>query len=256
MDLYENLMLKQQLNNTFGSSDPHPGTKDAQEYVNKLISKSSEKILCGPQCQKEKKIANLKQNYLEAELEMENAPSKVEETRKEYYVADIGLNGYNEMMFKEYTEQSNVIVEEKRSEFNKHMTEAQNTLQTWEILDNNYKNIKSLYNKYAHETEHLETNIDDTEKDLITNNRKTVYENQGISSLLSWYSILKWLYIIIFIIFVTVLLSRVYSTHHLYTFITLTISLLLYPFLILYIIDGGSDVINGISSMLPFNAYE
>ena len=246
MDLYENLMLKQQLNNTSGpcysedgklvsatggSSTPHSGTKDAHEYVNKLIAKSSEKILCGPQCQKEKKLAKLKQNYLEAEVEMENAPSKVEETRKEYYVADIGLNGYNDMIRKEYTEQSNVIVEEKRSEFNKHMAEAQNTLQTWEILHNNYKNIKSLYNKYAHETEHLETNIDDTEKDLITNNRKTVYENQGISSLLSWYSILKWLYIFIFIIFVAVLLSRVYSTHHLYTFITLTISLLLYPFL-------------------------
>ena len=211
MDLYENLMLKQQLNNTSGpcysedgklvsatggSSTPHSGTKDAHEYVNKLISKSSEKILCGPQCQKEKKLAKLKQNYLEAEVEMENAPSKVEETRKEYYVADLGFNGYNDMIRKEYTEQSNVIVEEKRSEFNKHMAEAQNTLQTWEILHNNYKNIKSLYNKYAHETEHLETNIDDTEKDLITNNRKTVYENQGISSLLSWYSILKWLYIL------------------------------------------------------------
>ena len=59
MDLYENLMLKQQLNNTSGpcysedgklisatggSSTPHSGTKDAQEYLNKLIAKSSEKI--------------------------------------------------------------------------------------------------------------------------------------------------------------------------------------------------------------------
>ena len=239
-------MLKDQLNNT----------DDATKYINKAIAKSSEKILCGPQCQKEKKLARLKQNYLDAKTDMKDAPSKVEETRKKYYVAEKGLIQYNDMITRLYAHEADNIKKQMEDEFNEHMTEAENTLQTWELLYNNYQNINSLYKKYANETIHLETNIDNTEKDLITNNRKTVYENQGISSLLSWYTILKWLYIFIFIIFAAVLLARIYSTDHLYTYIILTISLLLYPFLIQYIIEGSSDIINGIISMLPFNAYE
>lgn len=245
-DLYENLVLKDELNNT----------DEAGAYLSSVIAESREKILCGPQCKREKRLEELRQNYLGAENNMINAPSNVEKTRKEYYVAKMGVEEYNKVMKQEYTEKSKNIKDELTNKFNKNMAEAQGALDTWNIVKTNYDNVNRLYLKYSQETHNLERDIERTEKDLITNNRKTIYENQGISSLQYWYSLFKWLYIIIFIIFVSLLITTPSFYEKLYSNIFISLLFVIYPFTILYLIDGVKNIFSDLGNYLPMKAYE
>ena len=51
-----------------------------------MIEKSSEAIICGPDCQKIKVSEELKQKYLDAETNLQTAPIKLDESKKNYYV--------------------------------------------------------------------------------------------------------------------------------------------------------------------------
>ena len=58
----------------------------SQDKINELLEKSSEAIMCGPSCQKLKVSEELKQKYLDAETNMQTAPIKLEQSKKNYYI--------------------------------------------------------------------------------------------------------------------------------------------------------------------------
>ena len=68
-----------------------------QQKINELLDKSADAIMCGPSCQKLRITEELKQKYLDAETNMQTAPVKLEESKKNYYVYSEGSSYYDNM---------------------------------------------------------------------------------------------------------------------------------------------------------------
>ena len=62
----------------------------SQDKINELLEKSAEAMMCGPTCQKLKITEELKQKYLDAQTNIQTAPTKLEQTKKNYYIYSEG----------------------------------------------------------------------------------------------------------------------------------------------------------------------
>ena len=80
-----------------------------QDKINELLEKSSEAIMCGPTCQKMKVTEELKQKYLDAETNMQTAPIKLEQSKKNYYIYTEGRPYYDNMKEEELTKKAETI---------------------------------------------------------------------------------------------------------------------------------------------------
>ena len=83
----------------------------SQDKIMDLLEKSTEAIMCGPTCQKLKITDELKQKYLDAQTNLQTAPIKLEQTKKNYYVYSEGETRYNTMLEEELVEKAEKISE-------------------------------------------------------------------------------------------------------------------------------------------------
>ena len=82
-----------------------------EQKINDLLEKTSQSMLCGPTCQKEKVTSQLKQKYLDAETNMLTAPIELEQSKKNYFVFKEGRTYYNNMKEDELQKSVNKISE-------------------------------------------------------------------------------------------------------------------------------------------------
>jgi hypothetical protein len=108
-------------------------------------------------------------------------------------------------------------------------------LQKYNTLQMNYANIFDLYEIIDKQNRLLKKDIAITSGVIVTNNRKSIYENQVIDKLKYWYSWIIFFYILIIIAFVIGLFLLPWETPR-RNYIILLILLCVYPFTIPYFI--------------------
>ena len=79
------------------------------EQVDSALAESAKSLTCGPDCQAQENIDNLRQIYLDAELNLQTAPTKLTVAEKNYLVSTLGESGYSDYMTTKLTVQSNKI---------------------------------------------------------------------------------------------------------------------------------------------------
>lgn len=77
------------------------------QTLNELIKKSNEQTACGPDCQKQKKIRDLKTKYESAKKNITKGPENLAEARKNYFVYAFGDKYNNDFNEKLYTKEAN-----------------------------------------------------------------------------------------------------------------------------------------------------
>jgi len=90
----------------------------SQDKINELLEQSSEAIMCGPTCQKIKVTEDLKQKYLDAETNVQTAPIKLEQSKKNYYIFTEGRPYYDNMREEELKKKAEKISEIIEENFN------------------------------------------------------------------------------------------------------------------------------------------
>ena len=113
------------------------------------------------------------------------------------------------------------------------------------------KNILELYKTYKEENDKLTKQLKDNASDVLTNERKTYYENQGIDSLkFVYYYVLLFLYVICVIIYA---FNALLYTSQINWKIRLSIFilLLLLPFASPYLLTFCINIIYKIFELLP-----
>ena len=99
-----------------------------QETINNLIEKASEMTtICGPSCQKAKVSQELQQKYLDAQTNMQLAPTNLETAKKNYYVFSKGRTEYDNINEEELQNKATQISGTIEQTFNDGVTNA-NTL--------------------------------------------------------------------------------------------------------------------------------
>lgn len=222
---------------------------------NSWIEKATEAISCGPECQKEKTEGELEEKYLDAKLNAMNAKYNIENAQKNYMVFVHGEDKYNQFKTNQLRMQGKKISAFITNKFKKEIDYTLENLESYNSLSNNFRHMIDLYLKYKKENIKLEKELKDKTSDIITNDRKTYYEDQGTNTLHFFYLV----FLIIYYIGVVVYLISLFiypSQRSIGINIVIFFSMVVYPFLSLYIFKKLYTLYNWIVYILPKNIYK
>lgn len=226
------------------------------EQVNDALAKSESSLTCGPDCQAQQSIQTLRQIYLDAQLNLQTAPTTLSVAEKNYLVSTLGESGYSDYMTTRYSVQASQIGDKITSSFEKVATESTKLSDIYETLYTNYDYLEDLYNNYTTVNTALKTDINNATGDVVTSDRKTYYESQNYSYLKNWYIVYKFVYIVIIIIFIIFLFVRKSE----YSFVSRVFILILFILYPIYITQSvfwiWNKVILRIWELLPSNIYK
>jgi hypothetical protein len=222
---------------------------------NTLISQASDAVLCNSECRKQRETDKLKQNYLNSQTNLASASNQVQVAEKNYVTFTQGASGYNDLLDSQLQEKAQEIANKFTEYFDNDSKEITTQIDTYEGLLLNFKNVAELYLKYKTENVQLIKDLKDETNDVLTNERKTYYEDQKIDGLKGfYYYILLGIYIICLIGFI--IFSLIYPSQT--SFIGKLVSIIcfiLLPFFSTWILDKIIYLIYTVYDMLPKNVY-
>ena len=226
----------------------------SQDKINQLLEQSSEALLCGPTCQKLKVSDELKKKYLDAETNVKTAPMQLEQSKKNYYVFTEGRTYYDEMMEKELVKKAVTITVLLGKNFNDEVSGAITMNQYLNTALINSSHIEDLLNYYKNQNKVLKMKLRENHGDILTNDRKTYYEEQELERLKLWHKIWYRVYYILVAVFN---LCWLLCPSELTWKAKLVLSLLLsfYPAYIDYVLRAIYGFFAMIYSRLPKNVY-
>lgn len=228
--------------------------QETQQKINRLIEQSAQVAICGPACQKQKVSTELKQRYLNAKTNVETAPIKLEEAKKNYYTYTQGSAYYDQKKEKELVQKAKQISDVLKETFNDELTNAKTMNNYLNTALTNSLSTEELYNEYLYNNEILEKKIRNTHGDILTNDRKTYYETDALDRLKLWYKFLWYIYYLLVIILI---LASIFSPSVYSLSIKILIILLFffYPYYITYITSSIYHFITFIINKTPKNVY-
>ena len=225
-----------------------------QDKINELLEKSSDAIMCGPSCQKLKITEELKKKYLDAETNVKTAPTKLEQTKKNYYVYAEGRTYYDNMREEELTAKAEQISKLLTDTFNDEISNANTMNMYLNTALINSENTKDLLKEYLEKNEVLKLKLRERQGDILTNNRKTYYETEALDRLKLWYSFFWWIYYIVAFILI---LALIFSPNKLTLLlkVILATAIVFYPYYITYVVKWIYSNILWLKNKIPVNVY-
>jgi hypothetical protein len=226
------------------------------DQVDAALAESAKSLTCGPDCQAQENIQTLRQIYLDAQLNLQTAPTTLSVAEKNYLVSTLGEAGYSDYMTTRYSVQASQIGDKITTSFEKTVTESTKLSDLYETVYTNYDYLEDLYNNYTTVNTALKTDINNATGDVVTSDRKTYYESQNYNYLKNWYTVYKFVYIVIIIIFIIFLFVRKSE----YSFVSRVFILILFILYPIYITQSvfwiWNNVILRIWELLPSNIYK
>lgn len=223
---------------------------------NSFLDKATQAISCDSECQKQQVEQKLKDNYLNAKTNLSLAEPEFELAKRNYYVYVSGQSGYDEMIENELREKADLIVEKFQENYHDETKKIQSQLETYNSLLINFRNVLDLDKKYKRENKQLYKQFKEDTNDILTNERKTFYEDQRNESLNSYYYYILWIiYGICFICLI--IFSLVYPSQ--ITFkskILLIVAFVVLPFVSTWILGKIITILYWLFGMLPKNVYK
>ena len=211
------------MSNTFANIDIN--------QINSLISQAQQNISCDSNCQSQNQVNSLKQKYLDAQENKKTAGYKLDKAQKNYYVASKGQQYYTDFENNKLTKEGTRLADEFISIFNNQIDVINLNLDSYTSLYNNYDNVYELYSYYQKNMNTMRKQLKNERSDVLTNERKTYYEDQGIESLnILYYYVLLTVYVIVVLGFVGSVFM-IENSYSLIKKILLIVVLILLPFI-------------------------
>uniref|UniRef100_A0A6C0LLZ6 Uncharacterized protein n=1 Tax=viral metagenome TaxID=1070528 RepID=A0A6C0LLZ6_9ZZZZ len=224
------------------------------DHFNKLIDQANERNSCDEQCQYLKKSTELKEKYMQSIQNKKTSSHQIEEAQQNYIVFTKGRPVYDEVLDDELTKKAQEIGKHIETSFGKETKKIIADIHSYNVLLLNHKNLIDLYKKYKAENLLLKKKIKDEGNDILTNERKTFYENQGQTTLNTVFYVLTVLYIIClvaFLIFVFAFPSDLKLMSKLGIFVGLIVLYFLSPYILSFIVSVAYFIYNA----LPKNVH-
>jgi lipopolysaccharide export LptBFGC system permease protein LptF len=224
---------------------------EIDELLDEVDELLEDSFLCGPLCKQAIIEEELEQRFIDAKINLENAPIIFEDTKRNYYVFKEGDDFYNEMLESEVEKKANKIA----NDFNEKVKNVQIMRKYYESDVINTKNSEDLYKQFLKENQHLEKTIKDQYGDILTNNRKTYYSAEALTRLQLWYRIFWYIYYILVIVLILSFLLGTNTNIGKTNKLVITFILLVYPYIIDPIIRWIYYLFEMLYNKLPKNIY-
>ena len=225
-----------------------------KDTITKLLNKSAEALMCGPTCQKLKITAELKQKYLDAQTNLQIAPITVEQTKKNYYIYTEGRSHYNDMLEEELKLKAETISALLGENFNGEISGAltMNSYLNTALINSSY--TQELLKSYTDKNQEMKLLLRNRYGDILTNDRKTYYETDAVTTLQMWYKL--W-WIIYYLLVLVLVLAFILTPSNLSFRPKIIICILVggYPYYIEYIVGWFHGLFMSISKQIPKNVY-
>ena len=228
---------------------------DLSEQYSTFIKNYNENASCDAECQQQKKLASLKQNYYNALNNLNSAPEKVQATYQAYLTFAEGGGAYQQYQQGTVQQEAETKANNIQTNFNNEIENAQRLLSSYSGLYENYYNIYELNNIYKDENYDLQIEADTSDSDALTNDRKTYYELQAIDSLQKYYWILSIIYTIVVIYFIISMLTK-QSIYSATKKVFVLLFLIIYPFISLWLVLKANYLYNYIINLFPKDQYQ
>jgi hypothetical protein len=228
--------------------------KATQEQINKLLETSANALMCGPECQKQKKTDKLRQQYLDAQTNIKMAPSKLEETKKNYYVYSQGETYYDNMQETELTKKAEELGNLLSISFNSELNDAKTMNSYLNTAQINSSHTLELLTYYKSNNKEIERQLKESSGDILTNDRKTYYETDAITRLKQWHSFFWYIYyLLVLVLNIAIFISpSELSTSKKFALLTL---FTVYPYYISTLTNWVYDNVVNIQKNMPKNVY-
>jgi hypothetical protein len=222
---------------------------------NDFIQKAQQSIMCGPKCQHDKKAELLKEKYLESKKNVLAAPLEVHQAEKNYVTFAKGELAYNELLEKQLHDKADVIAKTYSDQFKEETKKISSQIEGYAGILINVRNIFDLYTNYKKENIILEKKLKDGSSDILTNERKTFYEDQGIDNL-NFYYFYFLLTIYVICVFCFIVFSFIYpSPFNVFVRIGITIAFIILPFISTGLLGLVLHFFNKIYNLFPTNMH-
>jgi len=229
---------------------------DTLDRFNAMITKANEVFGVGSKAQvKEQNTNNLKQKYLDAIKNYLTGPEQIEQTFKNYYVYEKGELAYNQEQENILLKRAKVITSKFLKSFKENIANSLSLLESYSSLLINYENVQDYLNEFTKENPYLEKKLKIKNADILTNDRKSYYEDQQIDTLYYYYRIILSIYIIIIIAFLICMIFKS-SNYSRGKQITIFVFLILYIFIAVPIFHFIIRMSKKILELLPVNVYK
>ncbi len=223
--------------------------------LNSFLDKATEAISCDSDCQKQKTEEELKGKYLNAQTNLTLAEPIFEMAKKNYYTYVSGQNGYNEMIEEELKQKAATIAQNFKENYQVEIQKIRSQLETYNGLLINLRNVEDLYHKYKKENKILFKQLKETSNDILTNERKTYYEDQQNDALNSYYYYIFWI-IYIIVLICLIIFSLIYPSQSSFKSKMIIISIfIILPFVSTWILGKIIFIIYWLFGLLPKNVY-
>lgn len=174
-----------------------------------LSTNINNNMICDATCKDEKmKSELLYMNYVDAQENLKNAPIKLNEAEKDYYVTTFGQAKYDDLKLDQYKDEINDIIIKERTEFNNNIDNIN------EQIDNYKKNIlldeklNDLIDIITKENESLNEKIESITSNINTNERKVYYDDKQILNIKNIKRGFMYLLFVIYIAFLIILIVK------------------------------------------------
>ena len=221
---------------------------------NDFINKASELLTCDETCQREKNKLLLKEKFLKAKVNYMTAPAQVETSYKNYLTFTEGDVAYSEYNKKRLSEKARELAKQFKSEFEEQIQKAKSLVATYDGLFINFAHVVEFYYDLVQKNNAMTLSLKNKSSDIVTNDRKTFYEDQKIDSLYFYYRIILFIYLVIIISYAVSIIFRPADIgRKKQTFIL--VLFIIYPFIAARLFLYIGDLYQKLKSILPKNVY-
>lgn len=223
---------------------------------NSFLDKATQAISCDSECQRKKTEQELKDKYLNAQSKLSLAEPEFQAAKKNYYTYVSGQTGYDEMIENEFKQKADLIVEKFKENYQDEISKIKSQLDTYNGLLVNFRNVLDLDRKYKRENRQLFKELKENANDVLTNERKTFYEDQQNDSLNNYYYYILWT-IYIIVVLCLIVFSLIYQTQTTWKVRLLFVLLFfILPFISTWILGKIIFIIYWLFGLLPKNVYK
>jgi hypothetical protein len=232
-----------------------PTQEDINNF-NSLFSQFQQMITCDGPCLEKKEAEDLKRIMENAKTNIITAPDQLQVAQKNYVTFTAGEQGYSELREAQLKEEADKIIQQYKDKYDEISKNIETQIDTYKGIFVNFKNVSDLYFIYKKENAELEKQLKNTTSDVLTNERKTYYQDQQVDVLKFYYY-----YIILIIycicVFCYIMFSLIYPSKtdwkiRLATFI----GLILLPFVSTWFLGLFIYIIYTIYDLIPKNVYK
>ena len=218
------------------------------------INKAKSSIFCGPECQKVQREEALRRAYDAAKTAVARDPANVQRTYKDLYTYKHGPAAYDDHMEQTYRAAAQKMVATFQARADAAVDRITADLESsYAAARANLDNIAPAATQYRSTNRQIRQDIRQTRSDVITNERKTAYEAEGVAWL---QSIRVWLYVLYAVAAISCITLLWGRSAPMGLKLGGTLLAVVFPFIMIPLMRSGRDTFTWIVGLFPTNMYQ